>query len=353
MTGKRKRRDLGTLVLYGRRLVREFRATLAALVLVILLGAVLYGITPQSSLGGTRPTALTALYGSWMSLLAQPIYSPPDAWYLELVAGVYPLFGVLLIGEGIVRFALLMVSRRRGEKEWMLVMASTYRDHVVLCGLGHLGYRVLMQLVAQGRDVVAIEKDAGGRFVEAAKATGIAILFFDMKDDQALVQAGVGHARAIIAATDDDMANLEVALDAKRMNPTIRTAVRLYDQAMASKLMDAFQFDFAFSSSALAASTVAAMALECRVISAFSVGSAAHVVAEIAVAGGSAWDGASVGELERQGRLRVIRGPGDATPSAATQLSGGAQLVVHAPVDELTRLLPELTARPRGAPARS
>src|SRR5262249_11407850 len=124
---RRRRRDLGTLFLYVRKILREFRATLGLLVFVILFAALLYRITPQSSLGGRAPSWLTSLYGSWMSLFAQPIYSPPDGWYLELIAGFYPLFGVLLIGEGIVRFALLMVSRRRGEKEWMLVMASTYR----------------------------------------------------------------------------------------------------------------------------------------------------------------------------------------------------------------------------------
>ncbi len=345
MRAPRKRRDLGTLFLYVRKILGEFRLTLLALIAAIAIGAVLYRITPQSVLGGLRPSWLISLYGSWMSLFAQPIYSPPDSWYLQLCSGIYPLFGVLLIGEGIVRFALLMVSRRRGEKEWMLVKASTYRDHVVLCGLGHLGYRVLMQLIGQGRDVVAIEKDPMGRFVESAKATGIPIIMNDMKDDESLVQAGVASAQAIIVATDDDMANLEVALDAKRMNPAIRTAVRLYDQAMASKLKDAFRFDFAFSASALAASTVAAMALECHVISAFNVGAAPHVVAEITVGAGSRWDGARVGELERDARLRVLHTGAGEAPALDARMTGGTTLVVHAGVEELTRVLPELQAR--------
>jgi voltage-gated potassium channel len=330
-----KRRDLGTAFLYVRKILREFRGTLAALIAAVLIGAVLYHITPQSALAGARPSWLTSLYGSWMQLFAQPIYSPPDSWYLELCAGVYPLFGVLLIGEGIVRFALLMVSRRRGEKEWMLVMASTYRNHIVLCGLGHLGYRVLTTLVGQGRDVVAIEKDPLGRFVEAAKSTGSPVLIRDMKDDEALIQAGVEHAHSIIVATDDDMANLEVALDARRMNPAIRTAVRLFDQATASKLRDAFELDFAFSPSAIAAPTVAAMALDCNVVSAFTLDGASYVVAEIAIASGSRWAGSSVGELERTAKLRVLRGT----------LAPGGTLLVHSPVDELIRVLPELSGR--------
>ena len=38
----------------------------------------------------------------------------------------------------------------------MLVMASTYRDHVILCGLGHLGFRVLLHLREGGALVVAL-----------------------------------------------------------------------------------------------------------------------------------------------------------------------------------------------------
>src|SRR5882724_9249747 len=100
-----------------------------------------------------------------MSLFAQPPFSPPPTWYLQAVAAVYPLIGFFVIGEGIVRFALLMLSRSRGEKEWMKVKAATYRNHVVLCGLGNLGYRVLRQLYAQKQDVVVIERDERKRFL--------------------------------------------------------------------------------------------------------------------------------------------------------------------------------------------
>ena len=85
------------------------------------------------------------------------------------------------------------------------------------------------------------------------------ILIRDMKEDQALIDAGVAHARAIIIATNEDMANLEVALDARRLNPKIRILMRMFDQQIASKIKDAFAIDHAFSSAALAAPIVAEM----------------------------------------------------------------------------------------------
>ena len=81
---------------------------------------------------------------------AQPLDNPPREWYLKLLCCVYPLAGFILLGEGVVRLSLLMISRRRGEKEWPLVTASTYRNHIILCGVGRLGYRVLEQLRRAG-----------------------------------------------------------------------------------------------------------------------------------------------------------------------------------------------------------
>ena len=253
---RRSRRDVRTLTLYTWALLREFRWTLLTIILAVLLGGALLWITPLPTLGGRRPGALLALYGGWMSLFAQPL-APPETWYLAIVQGVYPLIGFVVVGEGIVRFAMLMISRRRGEKEWMKVMASTHRDHVVLCGIGHLGFRVLQQLLARNAQVVAVEKEDHGKFVAQARAMDIPLLIRDMKDDDTLIEAGVPHARVIIIATNDDMANMEVALDARRLNPSIRVVMRLYDQQLASKIKDAFHVDHAFSSSALAAATAA------------------------------------------------------------------------------------------------
>src|SRR5262245_27340284 len=212
---RRRRRDLRTMSLYAVRMLREFRGTLLALGCMVLFGGLVFHFS------GSRPPLLVLCDPPWMLMLA-PAVLPQDKWYLELLGGTYPLFGFILVGEGIVRLGMLMISRKEGEKEWMRVMASTYRDHVVLCGLGHLGFRILGQLVASSTPVVAIEKDGGGRFIDEARRTGVPILLRDMKDDQALVDAGVQHARAIVIATNDDMANLEVALDSRRMNPKIR-----------------------------------------------------------------------------------------------------------------------------------
>lgn len=331
---RHKRRDFRTMVLYGLAILRMFRGTLLLLAGMMILAAVLYRVTPQPELSGGRPTLELSFYGAWMALFAQPIFQRPDALHLAILQSTYPLFGVVLIGEGIVRFALLMMSRRRGEKEWMLVMASTYRDHVILAGLGNLGYRVLEQLLLQKRSVVVIEKNPAGRFLDQARAEHVPIIIRDMKDDDALREAGIEFARSVILATDDDLANVETAIDARRMNPSIKVALRLFDQQLAAKLRALFAFDVPFSSSALAAPAVAAMVMGNRVLAAFSLAGVPYVAVELELDRRSPLAGTTVASFEADHGLRLLarvprKGEPQTPPAPTVLLDEGDTLSVH------------------------
>ena len=296
----KKRRDLVTVVLYARAVLRQFRTTLVILGAAVVLGGALHWL-----LGDPRPsTMVTSYYDAWMAILGENVVSPTDPWVLVLLFGTYPLVGFVVIGEGIVRLALLVSSKQHSEREWTKVKASTYRDHVILCGVGHLGFRVVQELVAGHVPVIAIEKDPEARFLAQARVMGIPILVRDMKDDEALREAGVEHARAIVVATNDDMANLEVALDARRMNPGIRILMRLFDQQIAAKISQPLSVDVAFSSSALAAPIVAAMTVGARVLASFGVAGVPHVTAEVTAAGKLA--GRALSDLENRHGVRVL-----------------------------------------------
>jgi Trk K+ transport system NAD-binding subunit len=346
---RRRHGSLKLSVLYVLALVREFRWTLAALVIAIVLGGALYGVAPTGD--GRRLGVLNALYAAWMAMLAQPIESPPSTWYLTVLCGIYPLVGAVVIGEGVVRLALLMASRRRGEKEWVRVMVSTYRDHVVVCGLGHLGVRVVEQLVAAGVDVVALERRKAGRFVSRAAELHVPVVFGDMKQDQTLIDAGIEHARAIVIATNDPIANLEVALDARRMNAGVRVVMRMFDEAIAHKISDAMDVDVAFSSSTLAAPVVAALALQstaaggagAKILSSMMIGNACYVATEITLAPQSKLVGRRVDDVERAHGARLLartaNGQVDpAAPAPDTVLAAGDTLVLHAPAQRVAEL---------------
>ena len=338
-----KRRDPKTVALYVWTILRGFKLTLGILAAALVVGTILFRITPHAAFGGQPPPLMTCAFSAWLALFAQPILSPPETWYLALLGGIYPLLGFGLVGEGVVRLGLLMLSRARGEKEWMKVMASTYRDHIVLCGLGHLGYRILGALLATDGRVVCIEKEPDGRFLEDAKATGVAVLVRDMKEDQALLDAGIQHAHTVIIATNDDMANIEVALDARRFNPNIRVIMRMFDQQIADKVKDAFVIEEAFSSAALAAPIVAAMAHGSGVLAAFRIAGIPHVTAELAIESGSALDGRTIADIEREHGARVLAHTvGSAepvtSPRADAAVRAGDKLVVHTRLAQMGKL---------------
>lgn len=343
---QRTRRNLQTGWLYAKAILKQFRVSLLTLLLAVLIGGALHYIAPQplpEPREGTPSQVLMSLYSAWMALLAEPVRNPPPTWYLGIVNAVYPLLGFALLGESLYRLVILIVSREKGEKEWMKVMASTYRDHIVLCGLGHLGYRILQQLLASGAKVVAIEGDASGRFLAEAKATGAPILVRDVREDQALIDAGVPDARTIIIATNDDMANLEVAMDARRMNPNVRIIMRMFDQGIADKIRDAAFIDEAFSPPALAAPLVAAMAHDTGVLSSFQMAGVGYVTGSVDIHLGSSLVGRAVSAIEKDYNVRVLL-MGDeraAHPpaNASAPLHAGSRIVVHAERDKLSPLV--------------
>ena len=109
-----------------------------------------------------------------------------------------------------------------------------------------------------------------------------------------LASAGIDSAQAVIACTDDDLANLEIALDAREMHPGIRVVVRLFDQSLAKKVSQGFDIQTAFSSSALSAPAFATAAVDRSVKGSFYVGDKAHVYAKFPIPKSSTLDGETV-----------------------------------------------------------
>jgi Trk K+ transport system NAD-binding subunit len=338
-----RRRRTPVVLRYVAILLANFRWTLLILAAAVVIGTILHALSRQPLPTRIRPTIGVCAYAAWMSFFAQPLYSPPTKWYLLVEYSVYPILGFILVGQGIVRLSLLMISKRRGEKEWMLVTASTYRDHVVLCGLGHLGFRVLEQLVQSDIPVVVLERSAKNPFVTQAKVMGVPVLIRDMKEDQALIDAGIQVACAVIIASNDDISNLEVAIDSRRMNPNVRIVMRLFDQQLASKIAGALTVDAAFSSAALAAPVVAAMSLKAKLLSSLTIGGESYVAAEIVVEDSSPLIGKAVAQVEQEFSARVLAliRAGTApqvNPAAGTVLAMDNTIVVHVAAKDLSTL---------------
>jgi Trk K+ transport system NAD-binding subunit len=155
--------------------------------------------------------------------------------------------------------------------------------HVVVCGLGNIGFRVAETLVGLGRRVVVIEESRDNRFVATVRRLGVPVLIGDATVSQVLEQAHVARAHALIAATNQDLINLEVALLARELNAHLRVILHLQDPNMAEGLREAANVLVALSIPTLSAPAFVVALFGDRVQSVFLVGNRLLAALELIV----------------------------------------------------------------------
>jgi voltage-gated potassium channel Kch len=125
--------------------------------------------------------------------------------------------------------------------------------HVVVCGLGRVGYHLVGKLRAEAYPVLVVEKDAGNRFLAAVRELGIPVMIADATAAGTLADAAVDRASAVASIVDDDLVNLEVGLNARAIHPRVRVILRIFDRDTAEELRQRINIHYAISTSAIAA----------------------------------------------------------------------------------------------------
>jgi len=322
-------------------LLREFRLTLILFAALIAVGALVFRqfyVNPETGKG----LGLTeAFYTVFYLIFVQPTIPFPEPWYLQALFFLVPILGLGLLGEGVVRFGVLLFNKQARLEEWQVALASTYSNHVVVCGVGRLGYRIVEQLLACGEEVVAVELDQENPFLERVRARRVPVILDDARHFEALREAGVPRARAIIPCTENDLANLEIALNARELKPGIKVVLRMFDPDLAKKVARGFGIHTAFSTSSLAAPAFAAAATQAGVSHAFYVDDTLLHVAQVTVQPGSALIGQTIAQVESKFDLSVILYRGekvDLHPAPDIVLKEDDCIVIFATLEVLSRI---------------
>lgn len=155
--------------------------------------------------------------------------------------------------------------------------------HVVVCGLGNVGFRCVEELARLGHPVVAIDKVTDNPFAATVRRMGVPVVVGDATVAAVLRQAKADAARAVVAATDSELTNLEIALLVREWNPNQRVVVRLTDPAFARAVREAADIKLAVSVPALAAPAFAAALLGDRVQTLLTLGGRTLAVVELVV----------------------------------------------------------------------
>jgi hypothetical protein len=104
--------------------------------------------------------------------------------------------------------ALLYFFRDR----WQQLLLRFWRGHVIICGLSRKGWLLAQGFAARGDRVVVIEADESHDLLGPCRERGIVVLVGDATDPDLLQRAGVLAAGHLVAVTDDDGVNAEIAV---------------------------------------------------------------------------------------------------------------------------------------------
>lgn len=324
-------------------LVREFIRPLSYFALAIVGGGLLYywlALEYNEAVGNSFVEAMYQVLG--LTFLQPLGDNLPKHLPLQLFYFIMPIIGISILAQGLADFGILFFNRRERSKEWEMAVASTFQNHIVVVGLGHLGYRVTQKLYELDRDVAVIELNPDQDLIIETQSMGIPVLKDDARRDAALEAAGVAKARSIILCTQNDSMNLQIAFKARRLNPQIRVVVRIFDDDFGQSLQEQFGFR-AMSATGMAAPTFAAAAADVDVTRPITVEGEALSLARLRLADGSDLLDCTVSEIEQTYEVSVVLlredGRSDFHPAGDRRLKLGQVVGVLGGPEQISRLV--------------
>ena len=273
------------------------RAVFLTLSIILFLSVFVFGI-------GMRLSAIDAFYFmiTTMTTTGYGDISPIHAsWALKLYACL-----VMVLGSALIATLYSIITDFVVTSRFMQLLGRQrvpQRGHFIVAGLGSVGFRIVEKFRLAGAKVVGIDKDGQGPLIEAVRAH-TPVIVGDARMKETLTKAGASGARAVLAVTDDDAANISVALQMRRMNPKARTVVRLFDGDFAAKVQSALDIDAAMGAFTIGAPTFAAAVLYPNVLTAFILDDRLYVVLQKTA--GQEWHGLSPSGIQQTEGIRVL-----------------------------------------------
>src|SRR5262249_3731152 len=327
-----------------RRWVRPVRRTLAEIDLSVKLATVVLFVTLLVS-------TLVFRYGvgtEWANSIYQTVsiaatgsemHGENQPEWAKVFLSVLKLVGTALIAAFTAILTNYLIRARLGGA----LEARRVPDggHVVVCGLGNVGYRSGEELSAIGERVVAIDRVNDNPFIATCRRKGVPTFVGDATVAEVLRQVQADTAKAVLAVTSSELANLEIALLVREMNPAQRVIVRLSDPQFAQAVRDSADIRHAASIPSLAAPAFAAALFGDRVQTLITAAGRALAVVEFVVQEGDpCLAGRSLRAVVTDYRfLPVAVGGRDPASALNHRLGPGDRLTAVLELPDLERLL--------------
>lgn len=225
-------------------------------------------------------------------------------------------------------------------------MASTYKEHTIVCGLGKVSTRVTRWILDLHEEVVVIESNPNNPFIAEVRRWGVPVVIADARRPEVLLDAGITQAESIVPCTSDDLMNLSIALEARRLVPEIKVVLRMFDVQMAANVRAGFKIHTAFSIPELSAPSFAAAATKAPLDYAFSYGEGDEhnllTITKFTMVAESPLVNTTIDQLEDEFNVSVIahRRDGEFTlhPKDDAVLSAGDRFVASGPIEGISQI---------------
>ena len=301
---------------------------------LFICGMVLYKLEyPDISLQDAINVSLVLSIGGYDNMFGQLKLPFAIPWWLHLFSISLTVAGTVFIG---ILYALLTERVLAARFQFVRRPPVPKSGHVVLIGLGRLGQGVAKLLQDMQQPLVVINATAA----EPGILPQMPLIIGNIKD--ALNKVNITTAKSIIAVSDDEIANLEIALLAHAANPKVDLVIRTFDPRFSENIARLLPYARVLGVYALAAEAFAAAAFGENVLSLFRLNNQTTLVVEYQITLEDTLNGRLLAEIAfGYGVVPILHARDQETklmPSDDIQLQVGDRLVVLATIDGLQRV---------------
>lgn len=325
-------------------LVKEFRRPIVVFLLSIFVGGYIYMYLNNTFSDNPKLDFVDMPYIMLALMVLEASISVPSEPYLIVFWYIQPLLAVYIVGRGAADFIRLFFNRDQRRDAWEAAVASTYRKHVIVIGVGHVGMRVTRTLVQMGFDVVAIDLNVTPELDGALRSIGVPFVVGDARNASTLEQASLKYANAVIIATSNDHINLEVTMRVRDMSEDIRIVARMWDNRLAQQIERFFDVEV-LSASDLAAPAFAGAAVGAEITQNLHIAGMEYSMIRLNVRKDSFMDGLAVDAIQEEEDVDIVllhrnggNGP-EVHPSGDVIVRGGDTIVLFANHDKITGIV--------------
>ncbi len=191
-------------------MIRRFGVVLLVVGTMVTMALGYAGFSLLPSVNGSIPSVWDRIYLTFQLFVAESGYvAMPVSWQLEVARFLAPLVtAYAAVG------ALMLVFYEQYRLIWARL---TYRNHIVICGLGKIGSLLLQPLQESSKRVIIIESNSENENIGLARDRGAVVLIGNPADPAVLQRARVALAERVIAVCETDGLNSDIAYQVGRL----------------------------------------------------------------------------------------------------------------------------------------